>query len=155
MIKPTILAVALAAMAAVSAQSPAPSKEGPLKLSLVTVLVRDQDEALRFYTEVLGLEKRTDQRAHGMRWVTVAPAGQKHPEIVLLKAEGARERQIGRGTTWVFDTTDCRKMYEVLRARGVKFLSPPGETPWGVQAVFEDLYGNPFALIQPGSQRPY
>jgi predicted enzyme related to lactoylglutathione lyase len=141
---------------AAAAAAPAPAETAPsLKLSVVTVMVDDQDAALRFYTEVLGLEKRSEQRSGTMRWLTVAPKGQKYPEIVLLAADASKRAQVGQGTTWVFDTDDCRGMYETLRARGVKFLAEPQETPWGIQAIFVDLYGNPYALIQPGPQRPY
>ena len=130
-----------------------------IKLIRVTVLVRDQDEALQFYTEKLGLEKRDDLMfGPGARWLTVAPKGQQDIEIVLQKPEpgmhgeqGAAEMlsHIGHGTTWVFATDDCRADYETLRARGVTFLSPPSDQPYGVEAVFEDLYGNSVSLLQP------
>jgi predicted enzyme related to lactoylglutathione lyase len=129
---------------------------GIQSLGQVTVLVRDQAEALRFYTEVLGLEKRQDQpMGPESRWLTVAPKGQSWPEIVLLKPSRGMHgssyddllSRVGQGTTWVFYTDDCRKMYETLRARGVKFVRSPEDLPYGTQAVFEDLYGNPYALI--------
>jgi predicted enzyme related to lactoylglutathione lyase len=131
----------------------APALAQTLTLSAVTILVRDQEEALRYYTETLGLEKRSDATSGSMRWLTVAPKGQAHPEIVLLKAEHNRAAQVGKGTTWVFDTTDCRRTYEMLRKRGVKFVVPPSVTPWGVQAIFEDLYGNAYALLEPSANR--
>jgi predicted enzyme related to lactoylglutathione lyase len=56
---------------------------------------------------------------------------------------------VGHATTWVFHTEDCRKTYEELHARGVKFSSAPEVQPYGVEAVFEDLYGNVFSLLQP------
>lgn len=129
------------------------------KLGRVTIIVRDYDEALRFYTEKLGLEKRADQTfGPGARWLTVAPKGQKEVEIVLQKPDasmhgkaGAREllKRIGQGTTWVFYTDNCRKEYEALRSHGVKFVSPPKEQMYGIEALFEDLYGNVFSLLQP------
>src|SRR5580658_3561064 len=83
-----------------------------IRLTLVTILVRDQDEALQWFTEVLGLEKRQDAAfGKGGRWLVVAPSGQNDFGIVLQKPdpnvhgeERARERngQIGKGTTWVF-----------------------------------------------------
>lgn len=125
----------------------------------VTVLVRDQDEALRFYTETLGLEKRADVSfGPGMRWLTVAPRGQSGLEIVLQKpepamhgAENAQQMQemVGRGTTWVFACDDCRATFAELRGRGVEFASTPREEPYGIEAVFTDLYGNSFSLLQP------
>lgn len=129
------------------------------QLGRVTILVRDQDEALAFYVEKLGLEKRADQTfGPGMRWLTVAPKGQKEVEIVLQKPmpalqgeAGARTMvgRIGQGTTWVFFTDDCRAEYELLRSRGVHFSSPPKDQPYGLEALFEDLYGNNFSLLQP------
>lgn len=131
-------------------------------LSRVTILVRDQDEALRFYTEVLGLEKRADVAfGPGMRWLTVAPRGQATPEIVLQQPNPAMHGEqnaqqmhemIGRGTTWVFETDDCPATYATLRERGVEFQSEPQEQPYGVEAVFVDLYGNSFSLLQPASR---
>jgi predicted enzyme related to lactoylglutathione lyase len=125
-----------------------------MSLTQVTVLVKDQDDALKFYTEKLGFEKRADMTGSGMRWLTVAPKGQKTPEIILLKADAAKAARVGQGTTWVIETDNCQGMYEAMQARGVKFVRPPEKLPWGIQAVLEDLYGNPYALIQPSPERP-
>lgn len=126
------------------------------KLGHVTVLVRDQDEALRFYTEKLGMEKRDDQRMGEFRWLTVAPKG--GDTAIVLQRPGApfqspeaAERmiaQVGQGTTWVVETDDCRKEHAALAGRGVKFREEPRDMPWGVSAVFEDLYGNPYNLLE-------
>lgn len=128
------------------------------RLARVTIYVHNQDEALKFYTETLGLEKRADVMfGPGARWLTVAPAGQADFEIVLQEpvpamhgeefAQKISER-VGQGTTWVFATDDCRADYETLKGRGVKFSSPPQDEPYGVEAVFQDLYGNSFSLLQ-------
>lgn len=132
------------------------------QLAMIPVLVKDQDEALRFYTEKLGLEKRSDVCfGPGMRWLTVAPKGQKRPEIALAKPdatlhgeERTRElmERIGQGILWVFGTDDCCKTYEVLLARGVKFLSTPTKQFYGVEAIFEDPYGNRFSLLEPSTE---
>ena len=132
------------------------------QLAMIPVLVNDQDEALYFYTEKLGLEKRSDvQFGPGMRWLTVAPKGQKRPEIALAKPDArlhGEERirelmeRIGQGTLWVFGTDNCCKTYEMLRARGVKFLSAPTKQLYGVEAIFEDPYGNRFSLLEPSSE---
>jgi predicted enzyme related to lactoylglutathione lyase len=129
------------------------------KLSHITILVRDQDEALEWYTTKLGLEKRADQpMGPEMRWLTVGVPGQPDPEIVLLKpapCERGEEfyktllERIGQGTMWGFTTDDCQKTYEELTARGVEFNKPPEEAPWGIHAEFKDLYGNEFMLVQP------
>src|SRR5260370_22433278 len=116
------------------------------RLTHVTVLVHDQDEALRFYTEKLGFEKRFDVAfGPGARWLTVAPIGQTDVEIVLQKPdpamhgdEDARQmtEAIGRGTTWDFTCDDCRATHAALRERGVEFQSEPQEQPYDVEAVF-------------------
>lgn len=118
------------------------------RLDHVTVFVKDYDEALKWYTEILGLEKTADQTfGQGQRWLTVAPRGEKGSEIVLAKADGPGTELIGKQALWVFHTTDCQKTHEALQARGVKFRKPPSKTGWGGQAIFEDLYGNEFVLL--------
>lgn len=122
------------------------------KLAIVTILVRDQDEALKFYTEILGLEKKDDMQfgAEG-RWLTVAAPQQQGLEIFLGKADSFGMdlmEHVGKAPAWAFSSDDCQGDYERLSARGVKFLTPPEEKPWGIQAVFEDLYGNKFSIVQ-------
>jgi predicted enzyme related to lactoylglutathione lyase len=132
-----------------------------IRLGNVTILVRDYDEALKFYTEVMGFEKRTDQKfGPGARWVTVAAPGQdvqivlQKPEPSMHGEENARRmaERIGQNPTWVLATDDCRKTFELYSSRGVKFNEPPKEMPWGTQAVFKDLYGNSYALLQSGTR---
>jgi predicted enzyme related to lactoylglutathione lyase len=127
------------------------------KLVHVTVIVRDQDEALRFYTEKLGMEKREDRTMGNYRWLTVAPKG-SDVAIVLQKPAAPFQQpeeiermlaQVGQGTTWVVETDDCKQDYEAMKAKGVTFTSAPSDVPWGVSAVFQDLYGNKYNLLQP------
>lgn len=127
------------------------------RLAHVTVIVRDQDEALRFYTEKLGMEKRADRRMGSFRFLTVAPPG-SNVAIVLQRPgapfQSAEEEQqmlsrVGQGTTWVLETDDCRKDHAAMVAAGVAFQQAPKDLPWGVSAVFEDLYGNRYNLLQP------
>ena len=129
---------------------------------MVSVLVNDQDEALQFYTEKLGLEKRIDMiYGPGMRWVTVAPKGQRKPEIALAKPDAmlhnaaylkdAKERT-AYGIAWMFDTDDCWQSYEMLLARGVTFITTPTKQLYGVEAVFVDPYGNIFSLLEPSPE---
>lgn len=117
----------------------------------VTVLVRDQEHALRFYVDVLGFEKIADDNfGQGMRWLVVAPKGQAQPHIVLNKAfDPDMESRIGKVSGWVFHTEDCQATYDDLKTKGVKFTEKPTAHIWGVQALFEDLYGNQFVLLQP------
>jgi len=135
-------------------------------LAIISILVEDQDEALHFYTEKLGLEKRADVTfGPGMRWLTVAPKSQKRPEIALAipdaslygtqkiqKGTEPEDQGISRNISGVFDTDDCCKMYSTLLSRGVKFVSPPTKQLYGTEAVFEDPYGNMFSLLEPSPE---
>lgn len=129
------------------------------RLSHVTIFVADQERAKRFYTEKLGMEVRTDQTVGEFRWLTVGPTDQPDLEMVLVQAgapmhddataarirELLEEGAIGAG---VFETDDCRRAYEELSGRGVEFLSPPKDRPYGVEATFRDDSGNWFSLTQ-------
>lgn len=125
------------------------------KATHVPILVSDQDQALKFYTEVLGFEKRQDYQQSGRpRWLTVAPKGQD-VELSLIKGEymldprPPPEADSG-GNHLVFHTSDCRKDFETLKARGVKFKDPaPNEAPYGITAYFADPDGNHISLLQP------
>ena len=128
-------------------------------LAHVSVIVNDYDEGIRFYTEVLGLELRADNpMGEGYRWVTVGVEGQKDVDIVLHKPFGEQtpEPKFGHGV--VFFSNDCRKEVENLKQHGVKITLGPDEMPWGVQAVFEDPFGNSQVLVEPSplglEQRP-
>ncbi len=131
-------------------------------LAMVSVFVNDQDEALQFYTEKLGLEKRTDVTfAPGMRWLTVAPKGQHKPEIALAKPDSSLHsakyieelaERVGHGIAWMFDTDNCHQSYETLLARGVTFITTPTKQLYGVEAVFSDPYGNIFSLLEPSPE---
>jgi predicted enzyme related to lactoylglutathione lyase len=128
------------------------------QLALVPVLVDDQDEALHFYTEKLGLEKRVDITfGPGLRLVTVASRGQKKPEIALARPDAAwhgpeRIQELmghsGEGKPWIFVTDDCRKTYEMLLGRGVRFVHEPTNEFYGIEAIFEDPSGNTFSLLE-------
>ena len=127
------------------------------RIAHVTVIVRDQDEALRVYTQQLGMEVREDRRMGEYRWLTVAPAGsevaivQQKPSAPFQNAEEIERllARVGQGTAWVIESDDCRKDHAAMAARGVVFSSAPSEMPWGTSAVFEDLYGNKFNLMTP------
>lgn len=137
-------------------------KKSKTPLAMVSVFVNDQDEALQFYTEKLGLEKRVDVTyGSGMRWVTVAPKGQYRPEIALAQPDrtvydAAYLREVteraSHKVAWMFDTDDCHHSYETLLARGVLFITIPTKQIYGVEAVFSDPYGNIFSLLEPSPQ---
>jgi predicted enzyme related to lactoylglutathione lyase len=125
-----------------------------MQITQFTLTVRDYDEAIAFYTRVLGftLLEDTDLGA-GKRWVRVTP-GPAGPSILLALAVTQEQlasvgNQTG-GRVFVFlETDDLDADHEALTARGVKFVRPPSEQPYGRVAVFQDLYGNKFDLIQP------
>ncbi len=130
------------------------------KLSHATIYVTNQEEAKKFYTEKLGFEVRTDVTMEGFRWLTVGPKTQPDLEIVLMEPKAGfmfdeatvksiRELiQKGALGAGVFDTADCKATYEELKGRGVEFLSPPQERPYGIEAIFKDNSGNWFSLTQ-------
>ena len=131
------------------------------RLSHATIYVLDQAEALRFYTEKLGLEVRTDITMGDFRWLTVGPKDQPDLQIVLYAAKASggmfdeeaagymrailEKGKMGAG---VFDTDDCQAAYEQLKSKGVEFISPPEEQPYGIEAIFKDGCGNYFSLTQ-------
>jgi predicted enzyme related to lactoylglutathione lyase len=123
----------------------------------MTIWVKNQEEAVKFYTEKLGFEKRADNEFWGgRRWITVAPKDQKELEILLEpldwfvgEARKKSEQVIGNQPIGVFETNDCKKTFQELTNKGVKAIFPPKEQMWGIEARLEDLYGNQFSLLQP------
>jgi len=126
-----------------------------------TLFVADQDVAKDFYVNKLGLDLREDNSMGGaFRWLTVGPKGQPDFEIILMKlapygrmtAENAETLKglikDGLIAAGVFETADCQQTYQELSARGVAFPSPPAEKFYGIEAVFEDPFGNRFSLTQ-------
>ncbi|GBG06672.1 glyoxalase [Paenibacillus agaridevorans] len=120
----------------------------------VTILVEDYDEAIAFYRDKAGFELLADNEfGGGMRWVSLAPSRECQTAIVLVLADSEEKRarvgsQVANHVNLVIQTDDCRRDYEVMKAAGVKFFGEPNEVPWGVEVVFEDLYGNRFDLLQ-------
>ena len=134
-----------------------------IRLSNAQLWVHDQDEALAFYTEKLGMELRADVSFPEMgdfRWLTVGPPGQEDVSIVLMAIPGApvlndeTAEQIralmakGFAGTVFLTTDDCRASYEELKARGVEFSEEPEERPYGIDSGFRDPSGNSFRLTQ-------
>lgn len=120
----------------------------------VTLLVEDQDEALAYYTDTLGFEKRDDVPMAEGRWLTVGLPHTDFPQFVLMNAaDDAQREAIGRQvpgyTAFVLTTDDCHAEYERLSAAGVAFEGQPTDQPWGVEVYFEDQYGNRFDLLEP------
>jgi catechol 2,3-dioxygenase-like lactoylglutathione lyase family enzyme len=115
------------------------------KVSTLTIAVRDQQEALRWFTDKLEFQIRSDLAAPGMRWLTIAPKKQTEIEFVLA---AWFPELVGKNAPCVLETQDCRGTYQTLVSRGVIFKQQPTDKPYGVEAVFEDLYGNTYALVE-------
>jgi catechol 2,3-dioxygenase-like lactoylglutathione lyase family enzyme len=126
-----------------------------LRMALMALLVREYDEAIAFYTQKLGfvLVEDTD-RGGGKRWVRVATAKTAgRVELLLARAVTAEQQsrvgnQTGGRVFLFFETDNFTRDYELLRQRGVQFLEQPRHEEYGTVAVFQDLYGNKFDLIQ-------
>lgn len=124
------------------------------RLFLTTLLVRDYDEAIAFYVDRLGFELRVDNTlSETKRWVVLAPHGGGQGCILLAKAEGADQvARIGSqtgGRVFLFlDADSFQRDYDAYRSRGVRFVEAPRVESYGTVAVFEDLYGNRWDLIQ-------
>jgi catechol 2,3-dioxygenase-like lactoylglutathione lyase family enzyme len=125
-------------------------------LALTAIVVKDYDEAIRFYVDVLGFELVEDSLVSGQRkrWVVVAPPGATESALLLAKAVG--DEQISRignqtgGRVFLFlHTDDFWRDYDRYKSAGVEFIRGPTEEPYGRVAVFEDLYGNRWDLIEP------
>ena len=123
-------------------------------LTHVALVVRDYDEALAWYTERLGFRVLEDTRlSETKRWVLVAPPGARETALLLARAatpeqEAAVGRQSGGRVFLFLQTDDFWRDYDAYRGRGVTFVRPPSEEPYGTVAVFEDLYGNRWDLLQ-------
>jgi catechol 2,3-dioxygenase-like lactoylglutathione lyase family enzyme len=133
------------------------------QLTTVQVWVDDQDEALAFYTEKLGLELRDDVTVPEMgnfRWLTVGVPGQPDVAITLMAVPGPpvfdeeTRDQIkalmskGAATGLFFAADDVRATYEELKSRGVEFQQEPTQQPYGVDAGFRDPSGNGMRMVQ-------
>jgi predicted enzyme related to lactoylglutathione lyase len=134
-----------------------------IRIANAQLWVHDQDEALAFYTEKLGMEVRVDAtlpELGNFRWLTVGPAGQPDFAIVLMAIPGppvmdpetADEVRTlmakGFAGTVFLTTDDCHASYEELKARGVEFQQEPTEQPYGVDAGFRDPSGNSMRMME-------
>jgi catechol 2,3-dioxygenase-like lactoylglutathione lyase family enzyme len=125
----------------------------------ITLVVRDYDEAIRFFTQSLNFEliedtPSKDRQGHEKRWVLIAPPGSPGTQIPLAKASNEEETsRIGNqtgGRVFLFLHTDnFQRDYEAMRKKGVKFVGEPKEEEYGTVTVFEDMYGNEWDLLEP------
>ena len=125
-------------------------------LALVSVIVRDYDEALRFYVDTLGFELIEDSYVPGQekRWVVVAPSRSSGARMLLARASNAEQvTRVGNqtgGRVFLFLHTDnFREVYQRFKDKGVEFVRGPAEESYGTVAVFRDLYGNLWDLVEP------
>ena len=134
-----------------------------MRIANAQLWVHDQDEALAFYTEKLGMEITADvtlPEMDGFRWLTVSPPGQEDVSIVLMAIPGApvmddeTQEEVkalmakGFAGTVFLSTDDCQASYEELKARGVEFVETPEERPYGIDSGFRDPSGNQFRLTE-------
>jgi catechol 2,3-dioxygenase-like lactoylglutathione lyase family enzyme len=128
-------------------------------VSLVSVFVTDQDEAKKFYTDVLGFVESVDVKmGDGFRFVAVSYPD--HPELMVSLAipgpplddevADAIRRSLGKGTMGGIGlaTDDCHKSYKELSAKGVEFIQPPSDRPYGIEAVMRDNSGNWLVMVE-------
>lgn len=125
------------------------------RIAHVAIVVRDYDEAIRFYTEKLDFILVGDTvLSKEKRWVIVAPPGATECGLLLAKAADAKQaeavgNQTGGRVGFFLFTDDFWRDYKTYLDRGVTFVRPPKEEPYGTVAVLADLYGNLWDLLQP------
>ena len=129
-------------------------------ITISHVFVADQDKALEFYVGKLGLQVSSDQDLGFMRWLTVGVPGQPGRDILLEKPgppamDDATAQQVrelvakgASGFTIGFTTSDCRKTYQTLAAKGVEFTQEPVEHPYGIDVGLRDPFGNHIRIVQ-------
>jgi len=127
------------------------------KITQVTLVVRNQAEALEFYTKKLGFTKKMEfSYPNGTRWVTVGPRGQDM-QLALWQAGWpdatgiSNSWRAGQGAPVVLNVGDCREAFEELKTKGVEFRQEAHTMPYGVVAFFADPDGNLFEILQPPS----
>jgi catechol 2,3-dioxygenase-like lactoylglutathione lyase family enzyme len=127
-------------------------------LGVIALVVRDYDEAIAYYTATLGFELVEDsRRSETKRWVIVRPPGSRGTDLLLARAATPEQTsRIGNqtgGRVFLFlFTDDFERDYTLYQERGVRFVRPRSDEPYGTVAVFEDLYGNWWDLVQPCSR---
>ena len=122
------------------------------QMKIVSLLVREYDAAMEFYTKNLGFKVLEDAAFGDRRWVTLSLPGDACT-LALELAKNSNDlalvgKQTGSFPLLAFDTVDCMRDYEAMKARGVRFHGEPEKDPWGIGVLFEDLYGNKLFLNQ-------
>jgi catechol 2,3-dioxygenase-like lactoylglutathione lyase family enzyme len=128
-------------------------------ISILSLWVSDQDAARDFYVDKLGFEAGADVRLGDYRWITIHHPNQPELEINLAvvgpsldpQLQDAIRQALAKGSMPGFglSTDDCRKTYDELVAKGVEFIQPPAERPYGVEALARDNSGNWLVIVEP------
>jgi len=124
-----------------------------MRLTVFTLFVTDQDQALRFFVDQLGFVVAEDNRMGDYRWLLVRPAGATDIGINLERARTAEQlalvgRQGGGSPLFGLTTDDCRRDFQAMKARGVVFEGEPESLPHGTGVLLQDVYGNKLYLNQ-------
>jgi catechol 2,3-dioxygenase-like lactoylglutathione lyase family enzyme len=126
-------------------------------IATIALVVRDYDEAIAFYRDKVGFALLADTAlGGGRRWVLMGPSGGQGARLLLARAEGASQQacignQAGGRVMLFLHTDDFRRDHQSMLERGVVFVEAPRHEPYGSVAVFSDLYGNKWDLIEPKS----
>jgi catechol 2,3-dioxygenase-like lactoylglutathione lyase family enzyme len=127
----------------------------------VALIVRDYDEAIDFYVDKLHFEliEDTYQPEQDKRWVVVAPPGSRETTLLLARASKPEQEafvgsQTGGRVFLFLNSDDFWRDYEDMRAQGIEFVREPKEAPYGMVAVFKDLYGNLWDLLELNEDHP-
>jgi catechol 2,3-dioxygenase-like lactoylglutathione lyase family enzyme len=129
-----------------------------MKIGAITYLVRDYDEAIRWFVDVLGFELRQDENlGDGKRWVLVAPKGAETSFLLARASEANQVAGIGNAAAgrvaFFLNVDDFDATHAELRKRGVQFCEMPRREPYGMVVVFEDIYQNRWDLLGPVPQQ--
>lgn len=124
------------------------------RIALVTVVVADYDEAIAWYTGKLGFQLLQDLDQGRKRWVVVGPTDDRAAALLLARASDEAQRsrignQTGGRVGFFLNTDDFWRDHAAMSARGVEFIETPREEPYATVAVFRDLYGNTWDLLEP------
>ncbi|MAO16551.1 VOC family protein [Flagellimonas marinaquae] len=125
------------------------------RIAHIALVVKEYDEAIQFYTQKLDFIILEDTKIDEFkRWVVISPTGAKECSLLLAKAANEEQsksvgNQTGGRVGFFLFTDDFNRDYAKLMNRGIKFVRPPKQEPYGVVAVFKDLYGNLWDLLEP------
>ena len=125
-----------------------------MRIAHVSIVVRDYDEAIAWYTGKLGFRVVEDTKlSERKRWVLVAPPGDRNTSLLLARANDAAQQaaignQTGGRVGFFLQTDDFERDHRAFLARGVEFIESPRDEEYGTVAIFRDLYGNKWDLIQ-------